>query len=340
MKLNQYFTIGIISVAALMTAVTPVLAEEVNERLIRLGDLNLPGNAGYLGAVKFVELVGAKSGGKLKIKYFPSSTLGNELQQQAALRGGTQEMFISAPSTLAGIVKDFGLLDLPFTFDSVEMARAVVDGPFGNLLLDKLAEKDIIGLAYWDFGFRNVTNNKRPVTKLEDFKGIKLRVMPNPVFIDTFSALGTNPIPMNMGEVYVGLESKTIDGQENSASVVRAAKLNEVQKYFSITNHCFNANLLQVGKKFWDKLTPTEKKILKEAALEARDYERKVSVEQTKQALDEMKAKGMQVNEVSAFELERMSQKTQPVKEKILKEYDKASVKLFLSEIERLKHAK
>ena len=337
MKFKRIVVSGMASIAALLVVIPSANAQEVKQRLIRMGDLNFPGNAIHMGATKFVELVEAKSGGKIKIRYFPSSQLGNEMQQQSALRGGLQEMFIGSTTSLVGTVKDFGLLDLPFVFDSVELARSVVDGPFGKMLLDKLVDKGIVGLTYYEFGFRNVTNSKRPVAKLEDFNGLKLRVIANPVFIDVFSALGANPVPMSMSEVYTTLETKAVDGQENSASVIRAAKLYEVQKYLSLTNHCYNPNILQVGKKFWDTLSPAEKKIFQEAATESRDYQRKVSVAQTTEALDDMKAKGMQINDIPAAEIEKMRQKTTPVKEKVLKEYNQESVNLFLSEIERLK---
>lgn len=337
MKFKCVLVSGVVFVAALTIGVTPAVAQDIQERVIRLGDLNFPGSPIYIGAQKFVELVDKKSGGKLKIKYFPGSQLGNEMQQQSAMRGGTLEMFIGGTTSLVGIVKDFGLLDLPFIFDSIDTARAVVDGPFGTMLLNKLPEKGIIGLAYYENGFRNITNSKHPVTKLEDLNGIKLRVIANPVFINVFNSLGANPVPMAMSEVYTALETKAVDGQENSVSVIRAAKLYEVQKYLSLTNHCYNPNLVQVGKKFWDKLSSDEKKILQEAALESRGYQRTVSVAQSAEALDDMKEKGMQINDVSAAELERMRQKTATVTEKILSEYNQESVKLFLSEIDRLK---
>ena len=134
---------------------------------------------------------------------------------QSALRGGTQEMMSAATTSLASVVKEFGLLDFPFIVSTTAQAEALVAGPFGQAMIDTLPEKDLIGLGYWGLGFRNATNSSRPIAKVEDFAGLKLRVIPNPVFLETFKALKANPVPMNFGELYTALENKTVDGQEN-----------------------------------------------------------------------------------------------------------------------------
>src|SRR5215471_1007813 len=169
-------------------AACPVGAQEIQERVIRFGHLNNPDHPVSMGVRKFAELVAAKSGGKLQVKEFPSNQLGTEQQQTSALQGGVQEMQAPATTSLVGIVKDLGVIDFPFTVGNYTQAFAMVDGPLGKALLDKLPDKGLVGLAYWDLGFRNVTNSKRPITKPEDFDGLKLRVIPNPVFLDTFKA--------------------------------------------------------------------------------------------------------------------------------------------------------
>ena len=192
-----------------------------------------------LGVQKFAEILAAKSGGKLKVREFPASQLGNEMQMQSAVRGGTQEMVSASTTSLATVVKEFGLLDFPFTVSSVAQAEALVRGPFGKAMLEVMPEKDMIGLGYWGLGFRNVTNSSRPITKVEDFAGLKLRVIPNPVFLETFKAFKANPVPMNFGELYTALETKTVDGQENPYSVILSNKFYEVQKFVSATNHAY-----------------------------------------------------------------------------------------------------
>lgn len=327
-----------IALAAVLASAlaAPALAQDIHERTIRFGHLNNPDHPMSMGAKKFAELVAAKSGGKLTVKEFPASQLGNELQQQSALQGGVQEMTAPAPTSLAGIVKEFGLLDLPFAVSNFRQADALVDGPVGKALLAKLPEKGLVGLAFFDLGFRNVTNSKRPITKAEDMDGLKLRVIPNPVFLDTFKSFKANPVPMPFAELYSALETKAVDGQENPYSVILSNKMFEVQKYLSATNHVYAANIILVSKKFWDKLSPVEQKILQDAALEARDYQRKVSREVAGKAVDELKAKGMQFNELAPAELARMRTLVKPVHDKFAAEYDPALVKLYQSELDRI----
>ena len=173
-----------------------------------------------------------------------------------------------ATTSLVGIVKDYGLIDFPFIVSTPEQADALLDGPLGTALLEKLPEKGLIGLGYWDLGFRNVTNSRRPITRGEDLSGIKIRVIPNPVYLETFRTFGANPVPMSFSELYTALETGTVDGQENPFLVILSNKLNEVQKYLSITNHTYSTNIILVSRKFWDKLSPAEQKIMREAALE------------------------------------------------------------------------
>jgi TRAP-type transport system periplasmic protein len=331
------FVLGLIAAAVLAVA-GPVQAQEIQERTIRFGHLNNTDHPMSMGARKFAELVASKSGGKLHVKEYPSSQLGNELQQQSALQGGVQEMSAPAPTSLAGIVKEFGLLDFPFIVSDFKQADALVDGPVGKALLAKLPEKGLVGLAFFDLGFRNVTNSKRPITRAEDLDGLKLRVIPNPVFLETFKTFKANPVPMPFAELYPALETKAVDGQENPYSVILSNKFYEVQKYLSATNHVYAANIILVSKKFWDKLSPTEQKILQDSALEARDYQRKVSREIAGKAVDELKAKGMQFNELPPAELARMRAMVKPIYEKFSAEYDPALVKTFKAELERIEN--
>jgi tripartite ATP-independent transporter DctP family solute receptor len=311
-------------------------AQDVKERTIRFGHLNNTDHPMSMGARKFAELVAAKSGGKMTVKEFPSSQLGNELQQQSALQGGVQEMSAPAPTSLAGIVKEFGLLDYPFLVSNFKQADALLDGPVGQALLAKLPEKGLVGLTFFDLGFRNVTNSKRPVTKGEDLDGLKLRVIPNPVFLETFRTFKANPVPMPFAELYPALETKAVDGQENPFSVILSNKFFEVQKYLSATNHVYAANIILVSKKFWDTLSPAEQKIMKDAAVEARDYQRQVSRDMAGKALAELKAKGMQVNELAPAEVTRMRTAVKPIHDKFSAEYDPAIVKTFQAEMERI----
>jgi len=308
--------------------------------VIRFGHLNNTDHPVSMGVKKFAEIVAAKSGGRIQVKEFPSNQLGSEQQQTSALQGGVQEMQAPATTSLVGIVKDYGVVDFPFTVANHAQAFALLDGPLGKALLEKLPEKGLVGLAYWDLGFRNVTNSKRPIARPEDLEGLKLRVIPNPVFLDTFKAFKANPVPMSFSELYTALETKTVDGQENPFSVILSNKFYEVQKYLSATNHVYGTNIILVSKKFWDRLSPADQKILHDAAIEARDYQRKVSMEAGAKAVGELQAKGMQFNEVAPAEIDRMRAIARPVTEKALASYDPAIQKLYTSEVERVQKLK
>lgn len=326
---------GVAAFAALAAISTPVSAQ-VQERTIRWGHLNNTDHPVSKGVQKFTELVAAKSGGKLKVREYPANQLGSEMQQQSALRAGTQEMQSPATTSLVGIVKDYGLIDFPFIVSTPKQADALLDGPLGSALLAKLPEKGLVGLGYWDLGFRNVTNSRRAITKGEDLDGIKLRVIPNPVYLETFKAFNANPVPMSFSELYTALETRTVDGQENPFSVILSNKFYEVQKYLGVTNHTYSTNIILVSKVFWDKLSKEEQTILQEAANEARDYQRKISREQAQAAIAELKSKGMEINEIGPAELAKMREKTKPIAQKFSAEYDPAIVKLFNSELDRI----
>jgi len=323
--------------AALLVMAIPAKSQDVQERVIKFGHLNNADHPVSMGVKRFAELLAAKSGGKLKVQEFPASQLGNEMQQQSALQGGVQEMSAPATTSLAGIVKEFGLVDFPFSVANFAQADALLDGPLGQALIAKLPEKGLVALGYWDLGFRNVTNSKRPITKAEDLEGLKLRVIPNPVFLETFKAFKANPVPMPFAELYGALESKAVDGQENPFSVILSNKFFEVNKFVSATNHVYAANIILVSKKFWDRLSPAEQKMMNDAANEARPYQREASRAAAQKAVAELQAKGMQFNEVSAAEQARMRDIAKPVVEKFAASYDPAIVKLYNAELARVR---
>lgn len=312
-------------------------AQDVQERVIKFGHLNNTDHPVSMGVKRFAEALAAKSGGKLKVQEFPSNQLGNEMQQQSALQGGVQEMTAPATTSLAGIVKEFGLVDFPFSVANFQQADALLDGPLGQALIARLPEKGLVALGYWDLGFRNATNSRRAITRPEDFDGLKMRVIPNPVFLETFKAFKANPVPMPFAELYGALESKAVDGQENPFSVILSNKFFEVQKYVSATNHVYAANIVLVSKRFWDRLSPAEQRMMQEAFNESRGYQRQASRAAAQKAVDELKAKGMQFNEVAPAEQARMREIARPVTDKFAASYDPAIVKLYQDELARIR---
>jgi len=326
--------------AAVLLAAQAAWAQDIQERTLRWGHLQPKDHPVSAGTNKFAQIVEQKSGGRIKVKEFPNSALGSELQQQAALQGGTQEMMSASTTTLVGIVKEFGVLDFPFLFANEHEADAMLDGPIGQRLLDRLPEHGLVGLAYWENGFRNVTNSKRPITRAEDLEGLKIRVMQNPVYLETFKTVHANPVPMAFGELFTALESRTVDAQENPYSIILGNKFNEVQKYLSITRHSYNAFIVLMSRQTWDKLSQAEKKIVQDAAIEARAYERQVARAAAGRDLETLKARGMQVNEVAPPEIARMRDMLKPVSEKFAASYDPAFVRDFNAEMERIRSRK
>ncbi len=268
------------------------------------------------GVKRMQEVLDAKTGGKIKINAFWGGAAGGDLQATQALRAGTQEMVCTSSSPLVGIIKELGVFDLPFLFANEKEADAVLDGPAGEYFNKKLEAVGLVNLAYWENGFRNLTNSRRPVAKVEDFSGVKVRVMQNNIFLDTFKTLGTNAVPMAFGEVFTALETKTIDGQENPFVTIDTSKFYEVQKYLSVTRHAYTPFLILYSKKLWDQLSPAEQAVLREAAIEGRKAQRASIRAQSDKALAGLKAKGMQVNEISPTEQKRMFEKVKPVYDK------------------------
>ncbi|MBK3867275.1 DctP family TRAP transporter solute-binding subunit [Pseudomonas stutzeri] len=287
-------------------------ADDIRPRMIRFGyGLNEDSNQGRAARL-LAEEVAKASDGKLKVRTFASASLGSDDQMQNALIGGAQEMMVGSTATLVGISKEMAVWDTPFLFNDPRQADQVLDGPVGRQVMDKLEEKGLVGLVYWENGFRNVTNSARPIDRLEDFDGVKLRVMPNPVFIDTFKRMGANAVPLPFSELFTALETKAVDGQENPYNTILSSKFYEVQKYLSVTNHVYSPWIVTVSKRWWDGLSQTEQGIIMDAAEKARDAEREDTRREASQALAALKERGMQINEVSPEEIQRMREQAKP----------------------------
>jgi tripartite ATP-independent transporter DctP family solute receptor len=315
-------------------------AQDIKERNFKLAFVNQKEHPQGMGAQRFADLVDKKSGGKMKVKLFPAGVLGGDAAVISSLQGGTVDLTMVVPGSISVAIKEFSLFDLPFLFNNEKEADFVLDGPVGRKLLDKLPEKGLIGLTYFEHGFRNVTNSRRPVTKMEDLQGLKLRVMQIPVMIDMFSALGANPSPLPLPEVYTALEQKAVDGQENPYSLVEASKYYEIQKYASDTRHTFNPIVLLFSKKTWDKLSADERKVLADAAKEAQPYQRNANREVNAKSAEFLKSKGMTLTTFPAQERERLREKLKPVTEKYVKQIDPALAQELFSELDKARAAK
>jgi len=318
-------------------AVAAVGFAQAQTKTIKITNQNAKGHPIVMGLEKFAELVDTKSGGKLKVQVFPGGVLGSDQANVSSLQGGTLEMSSMNSGIFASLVKDFAIYDFPFLFANGKEADAVVDGPFGKSLHAKLEDKGLVGLAYYELGFRHITNSKHPITKVEDIAGLKLRVIPNPINVDWVSALGANPTPLPFPEVYAALEQKAIDGQENPVPTIYGAKFYEVQKYMTLTNHQYNPQSVVVSKKFWDTLSADEKRVLQEAALESAKYEREQARSSVASLLENLKKSGMQVTELPPAEVAKLREKMKPVIAKHSATVGDATVKAMFTELDKLR---
>ncbi|MFT3718828.1 TRAP transporter substrate-binding protein [Pseudorhodoferax sp.] len=300
-----------LAAAAVLAAFGAAQAQDT--RTIKFATQNPKGHPITLGMEKFAEIVKARSGGKLKVNLFPGGTLGSDQANVSAIQGGTLEMASMNSGILASQVKEFAIYDFPFMFANATEVEAIVDGPFGKKLHERLKDKGLIGLAYFELGFRDITNSKRPINKVEDLAGLKLRVIPNPINVDWVKAVDANPTPLPFPEVYAALEQKAIDGQENPVTVINANKFYEVQKHVVLSHHQYNPQSVLISKKFWDSLQPAQQKIIADAAAEATTYQRQQARDQVAAALDNMKKNGMQVTELPPAEVAKLRDRMRPV---------------------------
>jgi tripartite ATP-independent transporter DctP family solute receptor len=309
-KLGAMVALG----ASFLTA--PVAHAQIREHKVKLAYVTAPDTGKINGVDKFAELVKQKSAGKIDIKVYPGGSLGGDVQMISALQGGTLEMSVMGTNALVGVVRDFSLLDFPYLFDNDKEASAIIDGPVGKQLFEELTAKGVVGMPISAFGFRHLHNSKRPVNKLEDIDGLKLRVIQSPVYVDFVKALNANPVAMSFTEVYTAMEQKAIDGMTNTALIASSMKAHEVQKYMSLTRHMYNYVVLLISKKAWDKFNDEEKLLITQAADEAKQYQRKLVVDVTAQSLADLKKNNMIINDVAPAEIARLRAAAQPVVEK------------------------
>jgi tripartite ATP-independent transporter DctP family solute receptor len=322
---------------ALLAALAGPASAQIKDHVFKVG-IGLSEDHPQAQALKyFADQLAAKSGGKLVARVYTSGSLGNDVSMTSALRGGTLEMTIPDSSTLVSLIKPFGVLNLPLTFNNEKEADGVLDGPIGQKLLAKLPEKGLIGLGFWENGFRHVTNSRRPVQRADDLSGLKLRVIQSPLFLDTFNALGANATPMPFTELYSAMEQAAVDGQENPPATILASKFYEVQKHLVLSRHRYSAWVLLMSKKTWDGLSPEEQKIVQDAAREATLYERKIIRAFSDTALADLKKAGMQITELPPAEQAKMRSKLQPVLAKFSKEFGEDTIAELNAELAKVR---
>jgi tripartite ATP-independent transporter DctP family solute receptor len=293
--MKRSFTIVVLAIFSLAVIWVDLGTCQEKPVSLKLGHAVAPEHPYHLGAVKFAELVAQRTGNKVKIDVYPSTQLGNERDMVEGLQLGTIDLVVTSTGPLGGFVPKMFVVDLPFLFRDREHAYKVLDGPIGREIFEAFSAKGIKGLAFWENGFRQITNNVRPIEKPEDLKGIKIRTMENKVHLASFRAFGASPTPMAWSEVYTALQQKTIDAQENPIAIIYYQKIYEVQKYLALTGHFYSPTPLLMSLKAYLALPKDIQKIMDDAAIECATYERNLLRDSEAKQIADLKAKGMQV---------------------------------------------
>jgi tripartite ATP-independent transporter DctP family solute receptor len=289
---RQTFVRTLLAAAASAFCLAGAQAQAVK---LTLGHGAAVGNPRHEAAVKFAEVVKARSGGRIEVQVAPSAQLGDDAAMVTALRTGALDMSANSQGAVANAVPEYAAFGMPFLFSSPAAAFKLLDGPLGKELADKSAEKGLVLLGTWDNGIRQMTNSKRPIGKVEDMKGLKMRVPPDATLVDIMKSLGAESQQIKFAELYVALQQGVVDGQENPLVNIHASKLYEVQKHLALTNHQFQMTPFLMSKRSWDKLSDADRKAVQEAAAEATALQRRLSAEADDKLLAELKAKGVQV---------------------------------------------
>ncbi|WP_134699484.1 TRAP transporter substrate-binding protein [Ammoniphilus sp. YIM 78166] len=306
-------------------ATAPAPADQ--QRIIRAGIGLNDQHPQYKGLLNFKEIVEAETNGAIKVETYHSGQLGDDRTMMEALQLGTQEMTIPSTAPIANFVSDFSVYDIPFLFSSEEVAdKVLLESEISQQLLDKLPAQGLIGLTYWENGFRNLTNSKRAVGAVADFKDLKIRTMENQLHLASFRALGANPTPMAFSELFTAMQQGTVDGQENPIATIYLQKFYEVQGHVSLTKHIYSPFVVLISKKFWDESTPEQQQILKKAAEEAGQLERQLNREANEKYLEELKKGGMTVTEISPEAREEMEALIAPVVDQFAERIGKDTV--------------
>ncbi|WP_427307904.1 TRAP transporter substrate-binding protein [Cupriavidus sp. H39] len=332
-----------LSVLATTAVGDPLPAAKPEARIIHIADYR-----GYLqadhpvrrGMSKFSELVATRSGGRILVQASADSMPGSPSSQIASLQAGdgrTPELMLQATIGLADVEKGFGLIDLPFTISNERQANALLEGPFGATLLDRLASRNLIGLAWWENGFRHMTTSTGPILHADDFIGLKIRVIPSPLFIESFKEIGADPVPLPFSELYAALKSKSVAAQDNFYSQIVTGKLYEVQTYLGVTHHSYGAMTLIASKRFWDTLSPADQTLLRHAAEEAGQYQRRLIRDEDAKVRADLESKGIRINELDDNEFTKLSERARPVLARIAGNYEASLIKLYETELDKIR---
>ena len=297
----------------------PASAQDMPELSLKFGHPYNEAHPLSRGAQKFADIVKEKSGGKITVTVYPNSTIGSSRDLVESLQIGGVVDFALVPTTnVASFYAPLDIFYLPFLFRDREHAYAVADGPVGKKLYEDMLKKTgIRTLAMYESGFRTITTRNTKVEKPDDMKGVKFRVVNNPLNVATFKALGANPTPMALSEVFTGLQQGTIDGQDNPVGNVKAFGFDKVQKFITLSNHQWAGIMFLADDKMWQKQPEAVQKLFQDAALETQAWERETLNEEEAKYLSDIEAGGMTVTRLTP----EQSKAFQDAMEKVWDEY-------------------
>lgn len=264
----------------------------------KVGTTTAPTGHYVKGLEKLQELLEEYSDGEMTVDIYPNSQLGNERDMMENVGMGVQDMTLISTGPIPNFAPDYAVLDLPYLFETEQDAYEVLDGPIGTSLLQQLTQHNIIGLGFYENGFRDLTNNSKEILLPEDVKNMKIRTMENNVHMAAFKALGATPTPMAWSEIFTALQQGTVDGQENPLAIIETSKIYEVQKYVSLTDTFYSPCVLMISKTVYDGLTADQQAILNKAAEEAKVWQREYSLNYNKEAIETLEAAGVTVSKV------------------------------------------
>lgn len=315
--MRNFSFLVLITVLILSACGRPNTDEQTGQKTIRLAHLVNPTQSTHIMSEEFKKQIEEESDGRLKVELYPSGSLfPSDREAIEAVQLGNVEMTIPALASVSGFDQDFMILDLPYLFEDTEEAYSVLDGPFGQGLLDGLEDVNIKGLVYGENGFRHITNNLHPVYTPDDIEGQKMRTLESPVHADVFNAFGANASPFAFGEMYSTLQQGTYDAMESPIALMYTSNLYEVQQYMSLTSHVYMPVALLMNNDFYESLEPDLQEIVVDAAEDYREDQRILSQEQNEEYMDEMVEAGLQVNDLTDEEKQAFSEKSEPVYDK------------------------
>jgi tripartite ATP-independent transporter DctP family solute receptor len=330
--------IALVGVALLAGGLPAAQAQEVKKA--RLGHSFADAHPRAAAMKQFAAAVSKATNGKVLIEVYGNAVLGSEDKMLVATQSGVQDLYMGALAFMAGRKKELQIFDFPFIFGSDAEAAYVLDGPVGRKMLDGLSDTNMHGLVWAGGAFRNLSNSKRPVASVADMKGLKVRVMPSPMALASFNAMGLNAVPMAFTEVYPALESKALDGYEHPFVDMYANKMFEVQKYLTVTNHVYTPVALVASSKWWSSLSPEQQSAVQKAAEDTRTFQRKAELADAADVVGQLKARGMSVTEMPVAELDKIRAAVQPVIDKNSDAIGSEFVQSFYGELRKFRSRK